>query len=532
MVCSIAVHLALFAIADGLLSKWASPSTTSTPLLVSILHPRISDDLADDQRAVPEAGNESANSGRVEHANRTSATSSDAAEATALPAVAAVSSPRPDLAAEVTRSADQAVVARPEPVVETSIVPDQGVEDVARSVIVATTRIDEPVVTNPVSTSERPRQAQAALLPSQKEMLEAKVRKWTEDLHEMSDVAAGLIWEYKGQEYRAEFTDLPAADDMGIQRVTVEISTQEDGRRLTSAVQMKRLAFSNYAKFVNRWDPSVELHDDELDGRFHSNTRFNLNHDRKGQPLFRGMVTTASRSVSFTSGRTKRDEIFAGGLQTGVKSIRLPKQHLLFADEEAFAGDQVHRFDEDTRITFRDDGSYAWQAIDSDSPQQVAALSEGTTYLVANGRVRLHVKGTVNGKVLVYSPERIVIEDDLVYAQHPEVVPDADDNLGLISDKSVHIAPARITGPGNLLINAAIYAKRRFAVRGHRSRENAMLYLYGSLSVGSISATEPRYYTRIQFDKRFEETRPPGFPMTDRYEVESWDAEWMVEAID
>ncbi len=141
----------------------------------------------------------------------------------------------------------------------------------------------------------------------------------------------------------------------------------------------------------------------------------------------------------------------------------------------------------------------------------------------------LHVKGTVNGKVLVYSPERIVIDGDLVYAQDPEEVPDADDYLGLVSDKYVDIAPPNVTGPGDLVINAAIYAKRRFAVRGYRDRNDALLYIYGSLSVGTLSATEPRYYTRIRFDQRLEELRPPGFPMTDRFEVESWDMAWEVE---
>ncbi len=56
-----------------------------------------------------------------------------------------------------------------------------------------------------------------------------------------------------------------------------------------------------------------------------------------------------------------------------------------------------------------------------------------------------------------------------------------------------------------------------------------MLYLYGSLSAGSISATEPRYHTKIQFDHRLEDLRPPGFPVTDQYEVESWDAVWSVD---
>jgi hypothetical protein len=158
-------------------------------------------------------------------------------------------------------------------------------------------------------------------------------------------------------------------------------------------------------------------------------------------------------------------------------------------------------------------------------------ISKGASYLIAARKVKLHVKGTVNGKVLVYSPERIVIDGNLVYAQDPEEVADADDYLGLVSDKYIDIAPADVTGPGDLVINAAIYAKRRFAVRDYRVRNDALLYIYGSLSVGSLSATEPRYYTKIRFDQRLEELRPPGFPVTDRFEVESWDTSWSVEPI-
>ena len=303
---------------------------------------------------------------------------------------------------------------------------------------------------------------------------------------------------------------------------------------MSSEVHMKRLAFSNYAQFVNRWDPNVQIHNDEMDGRFHSNSEISLAYDKDAKPLFNGKVTTTSRRINVTnsSGLTSREQIFVGGLQTGVKLIRLPKQFLPFPGEAGIAEDQVHHFGEDTRITFFADGSYAWQAIDSKAPQQVADISGDTRYLVADKNVVMYVKGTVNGKVLVYSPERIVIEDDLVYEQNPEEVPDADDYLGLVSDKYVDIAPPDITGPGDLLINAAIYAKRRFAVKGYRFREDALLYLYGSLSVGTLSATEPRYHTKIRFDQRLEEMRPPGFPMTDRYEVEFLDTSWNVESIE
>jgi hypothetical protein len=86
-----------------------------------------------------------------------------------------------------------------------------------------------------------------------------------------------------------------------------------------------------------------------------------------------------------------------------------------------------------------------------------------------------------------------------------------------------------VTGPGDLEIHAAIYAKRRFIVTNEYVPEDATLLIYGSLTAGSLSATEPRYATKIEFDPRFERIRPPGFPMTDRYEIDAWNAQWQVQ---
>ena len=138
----------------------------------------------------------------------------------------------------------------------------------------------------------------------------------------------------------------------------------------------------------------------------------------------------------------------------------------------------------------------------------------------------MHVQGTVNGAVLVYSPRNIVIENDLVYAADPEVNPESDDYLGLVSGRFVRIANAQTTGEGDLLIHASIYAKRRFSVGRFRSRNDGALVIYGSLTAGSISATEPRYSTKILFDPRLEEVRVPSFPMTDRYEILAGDSTW------
>jgi hypothetical protein len=126
----------------------------------------------------------------------------------------------------------------------------------------------------------------------------------------------------------------------------------------------------------------------------------------------------------------------------------------------------------------------------------------------------------------VYSPERIWIDGSVVYATNPRDNPDAQDYLGLASDKYVDIAPPDVTGPGDLEIHGAIYARRRFTVSYEYLSGTGTLIVFGSLTAGTLSPTEPRYATRVEFDPRFDHTRPPGFPLTNRYEIEQWDGRW------
>jgi hypothetical protein len=140
------------------------------------------------------------------------------------------------------------------------------------------------------------------------------------------------------------------------------------------------------------------------------------------------------------------------------------------------------------------------------------------------------VKGVVAGKVLIYSPHKVVVEGSLTYARDPRDSAKSPDYLGLVCDKYIAIAPPSITGLGDLEIHAAIFAGRRFVVSninfGRTARRQATLRIYGSLSAGSMSASEPRYATRFEYDSRFDQRRPPGFPSTNRFEVEQWDGEW------
>ena len=391
-----------------------------------------------------------------------------------------------------------------------------------------------PIETTPIATRDRDR-------------LERQVVSWAKDFVALDERQTNTSWTDRGQAYTAAVTNLRAADNMGIDEAIVTISTERDGQRFSTEMRMQRLSFSHFAQFINRWDPSVQIHDDQIDGRFHSNSEIFIDHSRGVQPTFLGKVTTTREINTSNSSRgIRRDEVFLGGLETHANRIGLPKRVPLFADDNAIDPDRVRRFNSDTRIEFQADGTYTWHPIETrrsarrrdkaTANQQMAAsggreaLGDEPHYLIAAENAVLHISGVVDGKVFVYSPKKIVIEGDINYADHPAVVADSDDYLGLVSDGRVEIAPPAVTGPGDLTVHAAIYAKRRFAVLSYRHFEKATLHVFGSVTAGSLSATEPRYRTKLNFDDRLANLRPPNFPMTDSYEVTDWDGLWKQES--
>jgi hypothetical protein len=403
---------------------------------------------------------------------------------------------------------------------------ERQVAPAAPSPAVATAATDEPPPT-PLADAAEP--TRVAVPAAQQAMIAGRFTSWTTSQNP-GELPDNAVWKHDGRQYEAVFRPLPAESSTGIDRLIVEVRTEQDGKRMATQLQMKRLAFSSFAQLVDRWDPDVQIHDDEIDGRFHSNSEINVLSNREARPIFHGRVTTASRNIRTDSaGRLERRQMFLAGLETGVRKIVLPQQFVPFPQGEP-EGEHVRRFAEDARVTFRADGTYAFAAIDSSAAETIGSIGDGPHFLIGQRDAALHVKGVVKGKVLVYSPREIVIEGDLTYAEHPNVSSATEDYLGLVSDRSVVVAEPAVTGPGDLVIHASIFAKRRFVVRSYRSRPSGTLFIFGSLSAGSVSATEPRFATKMKFDDRLENMRAPGFPQTDRYELESWDGAWRAAA--
>lgn len=363
-------------------------------------------------------------------------------------------------------------------------------------------------------------------LPSsrQQKLLERKLTSWAKKLSKDVIAPESLNWEIRGQSYAVNLKQQPADNEMEMDELLAEVITEHDGQQLTIKIRMKKLAFSNFAQFVHHWDPNVSIHNDEMDGRFHSNSSINIASSKGVLPTFHSKVTTASSRVNY-EGRSRRKTVFLGGLETGVKRILMPKPSHLFKHPPNDEDSNTVFFDENTRIIFTKDGDYLWSTIGQHGPMQRGKLTKKANYLMAVAGKTLYLSGQVKGQLLVYSPKRIVIEADLVYAEH--VTNSLHTSLlGLVSGGNIEIANDDIIPPGDLNIHGAIYAKQRFLVKKFSAKRTGTLSVFGSITAGSIGASEPRYDTKIIFDKRLESLRPPSFPVSDHYDITSTEFNW------
>ncbi len=385
------------------------------------------------------------------------------------------------------------------------------VEIAAPSEVVLASTID------PISTFVMPQADASALL----QRVERLAEKHAEAPR------AHVTWDQDGKKYNAELVLERARNGIELDRVVAEISAEDRGMELRTRIMLKRLPFSHFTKFVDQWDPMVQLHDDEIVGRMHINSRFNVLYDSQARPKFHGKVSTAARGFNLQlKGRGRKSDLFEEGIEAHAGRIALPAraQSLDWARRDADA--RLHELADDARITFLADGSYTWRERSSDTAEQRSATTGQAVYFIAAPGATVYVQGVVAGKVLVYSPQKIVVEGNLTYAHDPREDPDSDDYLALVCDGDIVVPSPRVTGPGDLHIHAALFAKSQFVVTDFEHRRSGTLHIFGSLAAGTVTAIAPRYAFKAEYDRRFEKQRAPGFPSTDRFAAEDWDGRW------
>jgi hypothetical protein len=145
-----------------------------------------------------------------------------------------------------------------------------------------------------------------SIAETEQQMLTRRIIKEVQNTHAVDSTQVRLSWQDGDRSYVAMVTPKPATSATDIDRAVVEIEVEGEGKRQRTRMYVKRLAFSHFAQIVDRWDPEIQIHDDIVAGRFHSNSAIMLSYDRKVAPLFLGKATTAARDFGFGARRSFR----------------------------------------------------------------------------------------------------------------------------------------------------------------------------------------------------------------------------------
>lgn len=312
---------------------------------------------------------------------------------------------------------------------------------------------------------------------------------------------------------------------MQLPRQHHRLETEIESTRVYSHASTKETAFSAYAHFIDRWDNDVYLSNDQIIGDFHVNSRIKLANAHNSQPLIHGRLTIGVDQ--FLTREFHNEAAFLQGVESGVGMIPMDPEPLLALMNDIHEETEIHYFQSHVSLTFLSDGTVLWQSLEDEAETGLIATSEQPIVFINEGRNRFEVSGEISGHFLVYSPHQIVVTGHLTYlSDFTDSFTINGPMLGLVSRRSVEIASRSTTGSGDLRIDAAIYAARRFSVRRYDDTHQGTLHIFGSLAAGSMSATEPRFTTLIEKDQRLDEIRPPGFPLTGQTVLAEWDGIW------
>jgi hypothetical protein len=310
-----------------------------------------------------------------------------------------------------------------------------------------------------------------------------------------------------------------------ISRVKVTAVAKFAGRTAIVEAVLTKPPFSYYGQFTDNWPSSnYYITGDTLYGPVHTNTRFNFS----GTPVFYGKVSSVAQNYG-TLGMTAPK--FFGGTDFGTSPIQLP----LNAQElEAAASSGGDVYSNSIWLRFKADGSYDYGYNSSYSSGTKHLSSFNGTIMTTSG-ADVHIKGTLNGEVTIYSGRHIYIEDDIVYSQPPHLHPDSNDMLGLVARKDVIVAD-NSANRSNVEIHGAIMAlNSKFYLQNYNTGlPRGTLTSLGSIVqvnrgsrgvfslVKGVATVIHGYRSKTLYDNRFLHAGPPFYPLVPKIKVYAW----------
>ncbi|MBZ0263940.1 hypothetical protein K8I28_04660 [bacterium] len=288
-------------------------------------------------------------------------------------------------------------------------------------------------------------------------------------------------------------------------------------------------SLSKYFWFTNSDNGVYWITGDTVWGPMHCNYVVETN----GSPVFYGKVT-ARRGISPNPMSWRSHAKFYGGWEIGINTaVPTDMSHLLTAatvSNNGAAMNTMCMYDEPLSLEFLSDGS-AIRTVDgvTDTVMIDSIATAGVIHCTED----VHVKGTLNGALSIYSADDIWIDDNIEYVNDPVTNPSVDDILGLIANDDI-IVTDNAANNSDLTIHASMLAVNgSFGAENHDSRPvSGILRVVGSIAqdrrgpVGTFSwwsgMINHGFSKRYYYDPRFASLSSPYFPYVRALHLVSW----------
>lgn len=358
---------------------------------------------------------------------------------------------------------------------------------------------------------------------------------------------------------------IDSAGPWGAKRVRSVSSTTYFGRfgesvmHDTVVATFRRLTFSRYGYFsnaeINRYmSPSSDstsgqqvwkVTGDSLYGFAHTNSRWNLG----GRPYFDNKATGFNPPQTRVVDGTYAP-VFNGGTEWGIS---VPRSSASLGNLKGAASASLPSAlftGNDVGLTFLSDGRVRvkippFTGTTRDDTLALAGLMPNGVLAVEGGDLR--VLGTYRGQATlvalsgaVSTKGNIWIDGNLLAANDPSADPSSTDMLGLVAERMAYVTttdplsgnPIPRDGSSVVTVQAAVYCQRgilaaqsfdsippsgRFSFFGTLTMNAAAL-----LGVAVGETLQHGFHFNSRYDLRFLTTTPPGFPVSEKYELLSW----------
>ena len=294
---------------------------------------------------------------------------------------------------------------------------------------------------------------------------------------------------------------------------------------------------------------------DTLDGPTHFNTTLKTT----GSPVFLGKVSTLS---GLSASGSPANPKFLGGYDSGVNidlTLNVTGMTTDAAGGYMFVGPSGKPF-MNVDLTFNANGTVTYKTQSASTFAGISTATWSTPVTVAlttfapNGLIlvqqgNITMRGTLNGQVTVsalangaaassgstYTPKTIgnvFIDNNIIYNNDPRLNPNSTDMLGVVAENSLTVTFNNTRGDITLM-GSYLSQNDGLEIDQYPSYTSAhTMNIYGGVIATDVKATASYsngipvkgYSYSQKYDPRFLNANPPKFPMTNTYEVLSWNS--------